>query len=85
MLDTSLEGGYVAEACFEYESFLLAFPQELFIFLSQRPQELVVIGGLIHQVLWAVLDGLAIGEQPGPHGGPCGMNNFLVGHICTEL
>ena len=71
----------LTQAGLEDESFLLALPQEIFVFLGERTQVLIFIGVLVDDVLWVVLDSFAVSKETGPHGGPAGMKNFLLRHV----
>lgn len=41
----------------------------------------VLVGMLVDDVLGVHLYSLAVSQQAGPHGGPVGVEDFLLGHV----
>lgn len=81
VLAGSLQRDELAETCLEDEPLLLALPEEIFVLLGEGTQVNILIGLLVDDIFRVHLHSLAVSEQAGPHGGPVGVEDFLLGHV----
>jgi hypothetical protein len=73
------------QAGLEDEAFLFALPEEVLVLFGQGAQVEVLRGVQVDQVFGVVLEGLAVGEQAGPEGGPAGVEDLFLGYVGTIL
>ena len=79
----ALQRAQLAETGLVDEAFLLALPQEVLILFGQRAQVHVLAGVLVDDVFGVDFHCLAVGEEAGPEGGPVGVEDLFLGHVCA--
>lgn len=85
VLGSTLQTDHLPQARFVHETFFLALPQEVLVFLGEGTEVEVLRVVEVDEVLGVVFDGLAVGEQAGPEGGPVGVEDLFLGYVGTRL